>query len=261
MDTLEAIARQLVLVIQPLKNAFGSTDQFRQLMYRLGWNTEIIPPSYQALITSVDQAVNAVEALVENPEIEDVVEVITSAKEVYDAIKAITDSPGDVPDPLAFLDEVKDNLFEILFTDYLVLSAPFLYNFLKVIQVIELEHIDVGAGRPSFIRNHVRWENIPKFFSEPDKIPERVYGWGTPDFDFTLLAEHFLEILNAVGVPARLTRVEDQLAVAYGNFANEEGLPHLGPEYRLDFPFAYFNIAGNDEELGVFNFRVPIRRR
>jgi len=257
MNTLESIARQLVLVVQPLKNAFGSTEQFKQFMYRLGWNTEVIPPSYQNLVNKIDQAVTAVEALVESPDIEDVLEVIQSSKEVYEAIEAISDSPSDVPDPVAFLNEVKDNLFEILFSDYLVMTAPFLYNFFKVINVIELENIDSVAGRPSFIRNHVYWDRLPQFICEPDKIPERVYGWGTNNFDFNSLGEHFLEILNAISIPARLRNVEDDLAQAYGDFSSEEDLPHKGPRYRLDFPFAYFNIGDTDTELGFSILEFP----
>ena len=54
MGTLEEIGRHLVLALKPLKDAVSSQDNFRQFIYRLGWNANSLPPSYIALATKVD---------------------------------------------------------------------------------------------------------------------------------------------------------------------------------------------------------------
>ena len=257
MNTIETIVRHLVQAVLPLKEAFSSNDRFQQFIYRLGWKTDKIPPSYQNLVVSVERAVTAMEALGSSPDIEDLMEAMLAVKSVYEAIKAINDSPGDISDSVAFLDEVKNNLFDILFIDYLVLFAPIVLNLFNVTGVVEEIYVDSVSDRPSFIRYRVRWERIPKFFMEPDKIPELIYGWGTVDFNFALMARHFQEILCIIGLPARLRKVEKDVAAAYVELDVEEDLGFSGPDYRLDFPFGYFNIKEIDTELGFSILEFP----
>ena len=42
--TLELIARHLCLAVKPLRDAVSDTDNFMQLIDRLGWEVESIPP-------------------------------------------------------------------------------------------------------------------------------------------------------------------------------------------------------------------------
>ena len=42
--TLELLGRHLALALRPLRDAVGSKERFRALLYRLGWNASDVPP-------------------------------------------------------------------------------------------------------------------------------------------------------------------------------------------------------------------------
>ena len=162
MGTLEDLGRHLVLAVKPLKNAVSSPDSFKQFIYRLGWNATGIPPSYSDLIVKVDDAIAELESLVAFPDIDKAFRVIGKVKAVVDAIDALSDAPPGVVDAGAFLDEVKDRLFEILIADYLSAGVPVLFNFFKMLGVLEPVHLSAAPNRPSFVRLKINWDKIPE---------------------------------------------------------------------------------------------------
>ena len=64
-DTFQRIAGELILAIDPLREAFGDVDKFRALMLKLGWEAEAIPESYVALGSAIAEAAALVEDLAE----------------------------------------------------------------------------------------------------------------------------------------------------------------------------------------------------
>jgi hypothetical protein len=256
MGTLEEIGRHLVLVLQPLKNAVESPDSFRQFIYRLGWNATSIPPSYIALATKVDDCIVELEDLIASPDIDKAIRVITKVKVVVEAIDALSDVPAGVIDGGAFLNEIKDRLFEILFTDYLSSGVPALYTFFKVLGVIEPVHFPSANGRPSFMQIKMNWDKIPQALAHPDQLPQMVYGWGGPGLKFDKLAHHFLEIFQSLGLPVSYRAVDPKISSGYlGVDSTEPFNPRI--KNVLNVPFAYFNIGGSSKQIGLSILELP----
>jgi hypothetical protein len=130
---------------------------------------------------------------------------------VYEAVRGLQQAPTGV-DANAFLAEVGDRLFELLLVDYLASGLPWAYNALRLLHVIQLETHEATATRPAFVRTRFAADELPRVVNDPGSIPARVYGWGTPQLDFPLLANHVLDLLHALGLPASLDRVDPVLA-------------------------------------------------
>jgi len=256
MGTLENLGKNLVLAIAPLRNAVSSRDQFVQFLYRLGWNATDIPPAYSSLITKVDEAVAALETLIATPNTEQALKVIGKVKAVVDAIDALSDVPPGIADATDFLAEIKDRLLEILVVDFLASQKPFLFNLLKMLGAIEPVHMPATANRPSFIRFKINWEKIPEAISHPDDLPEKIYGWGTPDVKYDTLFYHILEILHAFSIPVSMVSVDPEISTGYvGENEFDPFLSSLG--FELKIPFTYLNIAGAEREIGLEILELP----
>jgi hypothetical protein len=256
LDTLEAIGKQLIIAVRPLKNAVSSPDAFRQFIYRLGWGATGIPPSYANLIAKVDLAVSDLEALADEPTAAEVLQLILRVKDVYDAIQDISEAPPGIVDVPAFLTEITERLFEILIVDYLSTAQPFIFNLLRIVGIIELVQLPSVPGRPSFIRLKIKWEEFAELFAHPEKIPEKVFGWGTQNLNFERIAEYLLELFHALGAPVSISRVDKELGYKYLGFLEDDP---LNPQIRtmLKVPFTYFNIGGSDKEIGLALLEYP----
>ncbi|GAB3325626.1 hypothetical protein GCM10027299_23990 [Larkinella ripae] len=258
MGTLEELGKHLALAVQPLKDAVSSPDQFRIFLYRLGWNVTGIPPSYSTLIARIDETVSALDDLLAAPDPARARAVFGKIKAVYQAIEAIQEAPPGVTDVPAFLNEIRERLFEILLVDYLTDAWPFLLNFFKMTGVIEQIPMPAPAdrSRPSFIRLKMNWERIPEMLTQPDRLPEFIYGWGTPAFDFELFADHLLELLYALRIPVSLQRLDDETGYRYLDFPTDDP---RNPRVRqfIEIPLAYLFIDDEDRMLGLSVLDVP----
>ena len=258
MGTLETLGKHLVLAVTPLKKAVSDLDSFRQFIYRLGWEATGLPPSYNNLVGKIDSAITTLEALIDNPDPAQALAILSKIKEVFEALEAINETPGGVVDAAAFLSEIRERLFEILLVDYLTETQPFLLNFFKMTGVVEPIFTPASAddSRPSFIRFKLDLAKIPQILAHPDQLPQLIYGWGTPQFDYELFADHALELFYALGVPVSMARVDKEVGYRYLDFsADDPSKPRVRQFIKL--PFAYLNIAGQDRELGLAILDLP----
>ncbi|GAB4042321.1 DUF6603 domain-containing protein [Spirosoma litoris] len=258
MGTLEELSKHLALAIRPLQDAVTDPDRFRIFLYRLGWSVTNIPPSYTNLGTAVEAATTTLEDLLTNPDPTKALAVLGKVKAVYAAINAISEAPPGIGDVSTFLSEIRERLFEVLVVDYLTDAWPFLLNFFKMTGVIEQIAIPATAddSRPSFIRFKFNWDRIPQILTQPDRLPEFIYGWGTPNFNFELVAEHLLELLYALRIPVSLARVDAETGYRYLDFTtNNPRNPIVRQLIRI--PFAYLNIDGQDQDLGLAILDLP----
>lgn len=251
--TLEQVARHLGLAIKPLREAVSSPDNFMQFMYRLGWQVESMPPEYAELGELVDTAVQALEALGDDPSMEDILALLGAAKDVYEAIQNLSVAPPGV-DAGAFLAEVGERLFELLWTDYLAAGLPMAYNLFQALDVIQIEHIAGSGTRHAFIRTHFKWDEIPKIVGDPLSLVRRVYGWGEPQLEFSLILEHLSEIFYAIGLPAIITQTEEGLARQYSGIFEE---PLAVNQEMLKIPFYYTLLAGEMFEAAFVFLELP----
>ena len=224
-------------------------------MYQLGWNADDLPPSWAALGTAVDTAVTTVEALSDDPTPAEILELIDAVKQAYDALQSITDAPPGV-DAGPFLAEIGERLFELLLTEYLALALPATYSLLQALGVIDVEPVPATPSRPSFTRVHFRWAEIPRIVREPNTIPARVYGWGTPELDVDRIMHHLAGLTAATGFPVRTVPPGTALERGYADPTEDEP-PVSQPS--LIVPFYYIDIAGVSVEAAVAVRDLPGR--
>ncbi|MBN1274415.1 MAG: hypothetical protein JXB26_19305 [Candidatus Aminicenantes bacterium] len=255
MGTIDSIAKHLILAVRPLKEAFSDKQNFKQFLYRLGWNADTIPASYNNLITKVDAAITALEALGESPSVTEALSLLSKIKDVYEAIENINEAPPGV-NAAAFIGEIKDRLFEILVVDYFSAAVPFLFNLFKMLGIIEPIHFLKSTNRPSFIRFKLNWNKIPALFTEPEKIPENVFGWGKPDFKFEKMITIMAELFSTLNVPVSITPVDEELGYKFLGFTEFDP---FNPRSRtlLKIPVTYINIDGIDRDIGLAVLELP----
>src|SRR5215207_3981302 len=213
-STLHVVAEQLALAVEPLQQAVADLESFQAFLYRLGWEAESLPPSYVDLSSKVAAALDATSALADGANAAAIAAAFDKTRAVYLAIQGLTDAPAGV-DATTFLAEIGERLFELLLVDYLAIAAPAAYNLLTLLGVIQLEDHEETATRPSFLLTRFRFEEIPRIITDPASIPARVYGWGTPDLDFPLIANQVVELLNALDFPAVLDDVDQDLGAGF----------------------------------------------
>ena len=244
--TFEQVARAMIDAIAPLRRALNSPDAFRSFMLRLGWDTGSVPPAYTALGTTIAEAMQAVEALRDDPTAEEVLALLRKGQATYLAIQGIDQAPPDV-DAEAFLSQIGERLFEILLTDYLAAHQPALFNWLSILNVIETVDIPATVHQRGHIRTHFHWANIPEIIRDPSSLPEKVYGWGTQELKFQLLLQHLSELLFALGFPVFIGKAEELLASGYAGQDID-----LDEETQwLKVPFYYITIADRELEAAI----------
>lgn len=248
--TLATLAHHLIRALDPLRKAVESPEQFKIFIYRLGWSAGSLPPEYLALGGKVADAVGALEALVSDPEFGEVIELFNKIKAVFEAIENLSEAPAGI-DAGQFIPDITARLFETLLVDYLAAEAAVGYNFFQMTGVIKEEQVFSSAERPSFITTRVLWEEIPKIISQPDTLPERIFGWGTPEFKSERFFNLFSELLYVTGLMASIAKVDDELAKKY------QDNPAAPIRYKLKVPFYYINIGGSTRELSIDILELP----
>ena len=237
--TLELIGNHLTLALRPLVDGLSDFAHFKQLMYRLGWKVTGLPPEYASLAAAVGTAVSKLEGLSAKPSPADIAGLLQAIKSAYEAIVGIATAPPGV-DAAAFLAEIGERLFELLLTDYLALELPAVYNLLQVLNVIQLQSVKAGSGRPSFVRTSFQWSEIPNIISQPQQLPKLVYGWGTADLNVQRIVDHLAELLLALGLPVEVQAADQALAVEYASLSGE---PFPDVAKSLVIPFWSGTIA------------------
>ena len=250
---LEIIARHLALAIQPLKVAVSDLPSFRTFLYRIGWDVKSLPPEYTALGAKIDATFSAIENLGDNPQLEQILGVLDNVKGLYTAIKGIASAPEGV-DPTAFLEDVGESLFELLLVDYLAEELPSLYSTLRALGIIQQQFTAAAPTQPSVLITHIQWAEIPHVLTEPNTIPARIYGWGTDDLDFHLLAGHLLNLFVALNWPAYIGRVSKELGSGFQEIPDKAA---GAIEWGLKLPFLQSNIDGTEVEIGLALLELP----
>lgn len=251
--TLQLVAEHLAVAVQPLKSAVSDVDSFRSFMYRLGWNVTSLPPSYSNLAVLVDDIAIRLESFPQSPNIDQIIQLLEQIRQLYLAIKNLNEAPAGVDDT-TFLSEIGERLFELLLIDYISSTLPALYNALLMLGVIEMEYHESTPIRPTFIRSRIRTDKISTIISDPLSIPKLVYGWGTNNFNFSLFADHLLEFLAGLGIPASIQQVRRGVSDAY---QGESEQTSKAIETMVKIPFFETEIAETPIEVGIVVLELP----
>src|SRR6266498_2486312 len=104
------------------------------------------------------------------------------------------------------------------------------------------------------IRKLGRVEEIPKVINDPGSIPARVYGWGTPDLEFPLIANQVVELLNGLGFPAVVDQVDRELGAAFQSPVAETD---AAISAMVRAPLFEFEIADETFEVALALLEFP----
>jgi hypothetical protein len=213
--TLELLATHLSRAMAPLRDAVSSIQGFRAFMLRLGWHAQDLPPAYAALASTVDSCLAALDALSDDPEIEEVLALLDGAAAVYRALDDLDTAPAGI-DADEFLTDLAERVFELLVVDYLTIAVPTVFNAFAALGVIEREYHPATPTRPGFVHNRLRLEVFGEILADPPSLLTRVYGWGTDDLIFYRIARHGAELLQAIGINGvAITHLDPEASAAY----------------------------------------------
>jgi hypothetical protein len=251
--TLHALARHLVLAMQPLTEAMADLPAFRTLLYRLGWDVKSLPPEYSALAAKVQAALATLDGLGASPQPAEILDLLGDVKAIYQDFSGLSTAPEGV-DATGFLAEIGQRLFELLLVDYLTSALPGVSSLLLSLGVITQENVEETPGRPGFLLSRIHWEQLPAVLTDPGSIPERVYGWGTGDLDFHRLSGDLLGIFLALGWPAHIGQLDEDRS--HGFMDRPEDL-FVSGEWELRLPVLLDSVGGKEIELGLALLELP----
>ena len=213
--TFQILAENIALALEPLVEAVSDLDNFKAFMYRLGWEVNSVPSAFTSLGNLVKEAQAIVESLPDDASVPDVNNLLEKIKEIYSTIKSITEIPDGVNANDFLPEEVAEQIFEILLTDYLADKFPSIFKFLQMFGIIEKEYHQADNSRPEFIRTKFRFERLEGIVSNPPSLLEMVYGWGTETLKLGLIAEHIHGLFHSINIPTSIERVNTSLGKGY----------------------------------------------
>jgi len=146
------LARHLAGAVRPLELAFRDPAAFRALLFQLGWEVPGLPPSYVTVADAAVQAADFLEALADDPTLDEALDVIVKAGDVYRAVGALTEAPAGI-DPAAFLPELARRLAELLLAQELLAEAPGWFATLEALGIIGLEDTPPATAATAGMRS------------------------------------------------------------------------------------------------------------
>jgi hypothetical protein len=246
------LATHLALAMRPLGDAVADLDAFKQLMLKLGWKVEDLPPAYGQLATQVEALVTAALAL-DDPDLDQIVALLGRVKSLIAAVQGITTAPAGV-DAGAFLADIGERLFELLLVEYLVAEVPFLAHALQLLGVIRFAVNAPTATRPGFTETRFLFAELANVVADPLSIPRRVYGWGTDDLDFELVADQVQELLLALDFPVALRHPSRARGLA---FQADPSITAKAIDTELVLSLLEVDLPGGPGEVGLCLLEFP----
>jgi hypothetical protein len=182
-----------------------------------------------------------------------ILDLLHKVKTLHTAVRAITTAPDGV-DPATFFEEIGLALFDLLLVDYLIQEFPGVHSALRALGIIKEEFTVATGTRPGILLSRFQWDEIPKVLSDPGSIPERIYGWGTDDFNFPPIAGYLLQFFLALNWPAYIARINDPTGKGFLEAPDD---PTMSIDWELKLPVLKDNILGNEVEVGLALMKLP----
>lgn len=254
--TLVALARELLLALEPLREGFTDPDEFRRLLYSLGWNVTGMPAEYLQAGAEVAEGVAVVERMADGPvSPAQMGELLGHVTRAYDALAPLPVRPPGM-DASAVLGAVGKNLSDLLICQYLARRWPAAYALLSATEVIVRESVGDTPTQHGHVRSVFRWEELPRLLQDPHLILQRVYGWGTDTLDLDAICHHLASALYGLGFPVSVIQPSDTLLGAYvdDRYGRFGGRPQ-----GVKWPFYFTRVGDLPVELSFQLLPLPAR--
>jgi hypothetical protein len=226
--TLETIAAQIALALQPLEQLFA-TDNVTALFASLGlqFPPDLLQPAFETAIGNAATAAGALENLIAQLSTaiqagddtatlqagEQLIQQIVATVNSFTAVSAeltnlSTSLPGmDSAAVTSFAEALTEKLLGYLVISYLEEAQPAVVgagNLLGFIDDIPNPGITGDPTHPSYTLRQLQLSKLSSVLSKPADALGTLYGWGQPTFDGTELIARLNASLALFGIPSQL---------------------------------------------------------
>jgi hypothetical protein len=225
--TLETIARQIGLALQPLKDRLAS-GQVLQLFAELGlqFPSSLVQGNFK---TALDAAAAAAGALpntitqlstaIDNDNeagilsagaqlIQEIATLIAALEQIGTELHNVSGSQGINPgDVEKFAQSLASNLLSYLLITYLENVQPGVVgigNLFGVLDYIPNPGVHGDPTHPPFTTRKLQFSRLGDLLTKPDQLLKSLYQWGGPGFDGTALIPRLSTSLNLLGVASQV---------------------------------------------------------
>ena len=236
-------------VIHPVEEALESPQAFEAFIAQFGWSFENDQKSVDALqasfqhITAAFADMDAAVAKLSKPDADTLAllpQVLHDIDIIYNGVKTIkanvtagsfTLYPFNQP---SFWETFSEEVMEYLLSVYLQQKLPILAAFLYFFGVLADELIipTAPANRTPYFSKTIQWDRIPKLFTQPGKLFDEVYQWGTASFNYQLFVLNLYRVFSVLYLPVTIAKPAKEELDAYFDPASTA----RQFVYKLDLP-------------------------
>ncbi len=224
--TLETLARQIGIVLQPLETEL-TPGNLIPFLTELGLQLPaalLAEPGFMNAVNAAATAAGGLAGLLtqldtdiagENEAaivqdglqlVSKIGQTVTALENIGTELKSIASSLGmDAAEVTTFAENLATALLGYLLVFYLDLVLPTVTgigNLFGVLDNIPNPGIPGDPTHPQFVSRKLRLSNLGTLFTNPTSLLKTVYGWGDPGFDGTLMMPRLAASLNLLGIPA-----------------------------------------------------------
>lgn len=225
--TLETVARQLGLALQPLQGRLAQANViafFSEL--GLQFPPQLLQPGFTGALNTSAAAAGALPNLItqlstaiQNGDeggivqagiqlVQQIASVISSLDQVGAQLSSISGSLGmNAAEVNAFAANLPSRLVSFLLISYLEETLPAsvaIGNLFGVVDFIPNPGVDGDPTHPPFTLRQFQLSRLGDLFKSPANLMKTVYDWGAPGFDGTKLMPRLAPSLTLLGLPAIL---------------------------------------------------------
>jgi hypothetical protein len=257
--TKQKIGEELGKALLPLKHSTSSSQNFEGLMYRLGWEINVVPTPISDLVTTISLVESDLSVILNGgATIQDYESLYNSVKLLISEIQSLGSAdfssyPALISD--GFLTIFPTQLVDHLIVEYLLNYQPPIGTFLQLTGVITVSSEPPIGNRPAYTNRKIEWSNIPLLVSDPKSVFESVYGWGTINFNSALFLKHWQEYLLCVGYISFFKYLPNDQVEQLKDGVTADSL--IEDELQLNIPFFEQTIGGINFSGGMALFPVP----
>lgn len=247
-NILHIIASEISKALFPIKKATASADDFEGFMREMGWTVEDIPQPIQNLSSVIQELDNALAPIRSGKATPTQFKtLIEKIKNLIDEIQKLKTANFD-PELAAanFAAKFPKQLVQYLIIEYLRTERPQIGHLFQILGIIRFSY-ETGSGKhPDFIKREFVWNDIPEIITNPFKIFENVFEWGTEDFASQQIYQLVQDYLLVLGVPAFLEELEEDIVKELQNTVTLPGDPN-----RLALNLPLFESRNGTKEIAT----------
>jgi hypothetical protein len=216
-------------LLHPLRTV-STSGQAQALLSQLGYAVPAadLVQAFTGVSAKTDKviadAVKLIWTATDEEKLEAIPPLMLSVKEAVDEFAqleaALRAAPGLAQDFVnnAPLNQLPRRLLDFLLFQNLYRRYPKLFGALHLMGILEEDLLDKNDAifQPDCRLKVVRWERLPRYFSEPGGVVDEIYQWKT-DFDSDEFFTRFVLLMRAMAIAGGLYRQSDMVRRALGN--------------------------------------------